>query len=164
MPEIAALDWVLVAVLLASVGLGLWRGIVFELMSLAAWFVAFVAAQWFGPDLARLLPMAGASEAVRFAAGFALTFIGALFAAGIVAALAKKLVAATGLAPFDRVLGGLFGMVRGLLLLLAAAVVVGLTPLKSSAWWQQSMGAHWLAATLKGLQPVLPAEYAKYLA
>jgi membrane protein required for colicin V production len=163
MPAVAALDWMLLAVLLISVLLGLWRGIVYELLSLAAWVVAFVVAQWFGADVAQVLPMAGASGAVRLATGFGLTFVGSLVVMALLAAVAKRLIAAVGLSPLDRLLGAAFGLMRGALVLLATAVVVGLTPLKTSAWWQQSMGAQWLSATLKGLRPVLPAEYAKYL-
>ena len=161
--SIATLDWVIVAVLLASVLLGVWRGLVFELLSLAAWALAFVCAQLFAGDVAKLLPMTGSSESLRFAAGFGMVFVLTLFAGGLVAVLVKKLIAATGLAPFDRVMGAAFGLLRGLLLLLAATVVLGLTPAKSSNWWKESVGAGLLAQTLKGLKPVLPEEFGRHL-
>ena len=128
------------------------------------WFVvAFVVAQWFAADVAKLLPMSGAGEGVRYAAGFVLTFVVALFVGGLLALLVKKLVTVVGLAPFDRILGGIFGVVRGLLVLLAVAVVVAMTPLKSALWWKESIGASTLTAVLKGLIPVLPAEFGKLL-
>lgn len=159
----AVLDWVFLGLLMASLLLGAWRGLVFEVLSLAAWAVAFVAAQWFAPDVAAKLPMAGAGEAVRYAAGFVLTFVLAIFAGGLVAALVKKLMSAVGLAPVDRVLGASFGLVRGVIILLAATVVIAMTPLKSSGWWQESIGAAISSAALKGLKPVLPQEFGKYL-
>lgn len=159
----AALDWVFVAVLLLSLLIGAWRGLVYELLSLASWAAAFVLAQWFAADVAQKLPMAGAGESVRYAAGFAVTFIAAVFAGGLIAALVKKLISAVGLAPVDRLLGAAFGGVRGLLLLLAITVVVAMTPLKSSPWWTESVGAGALSAALRGLKPVLPQEFAKYL-
>lgn len=163
MPELATLDWVFLVVLLCSVLLGIWRGLVFELMSLAAWFVAFASAQWFGPDVGRMLPMAGAGEAVRIAAGFVIAFVVALIASSLLATLAKKLIAAVGLSPLDRLMGSAFGLLRGMLLLLAIAVVAGLTPVKSTVAWQDSVGANLLGGLLRGLKPVLPAEYGKYL-
>jgi membrane protein required for colicin V production len=159
----AVLDWIFLGVLILSLVLGAWRGLVFEVLSLAAWAVAFVVAQWFAPDVAAMLPMAGAGDAVRYAAGFVLTFILAVFAGGLIASLVKRLMSAVGLAPVDRALGAAFGLVRGVIILLAATVVVAMTPLKSSGWWQESVGAGVSSAVLKGLKPVLPQEFGKYL-
>jgi membrane protein required for colicin V production len=77
--------------------------------------------------------------------------------------LIKKLISAVGLAPVDRGLGAAFGLVRGVVILLAATVVMSMTPLKASVWWQESVGAGVLSAVLKGLKPVLPQEFGKYL-
>lgn len=159
----SAVDWVLLAVLALSLLVGAWRGVVYELLLLAAWVVAFVLAQWYAPAVADRVPMGNASEPLRYAAGFALVFIGAVFAGGLVAALIKKLVAAVGLRPVDRLLGMVFGLVRGLVLLLAVTVVVNMTPLGTSAAWRESWGAQWLTATLHGLKPVLPEAFARYL-
>ena len=115
----AVLDWVFAAVLLASLLVGAWRGLVFEVLSLVTWVAAFILAQWFAPDVAQMLPMSGAGEAVRYAAGFVLTFIAAVFVGGLVAVLVKKLISAAGLAPADRMLGAVFGLVRGVVQLLA---------------------------------------------
>ena len=158
-----ALDWIFLAVLLASLTLGAWRGLVYEVVSVLAWIVAFVLAQWFAPDVAQRLPMAGATEMIRYAAGFVLVFIATVFAAGLLAWLMKKLVESVGLRPMDRVLGAVFGLARGVILLLAATVVMHMTPFKSSAWWQESTGATVSTAALRGLKPMLPEEFGKYL-
>ena len=143
--------------------LGAWRGLVYEVLSVLGWVVSFFVAQWFAPDLATRLPVQSASDPVRYAAAFVLIFIAAVFAAGLLAFVVKKLVAAVGLAPIDRVLGAAFGVLRGMILLLAATVVIDMTALKSSSWWQESKGAPVLTATLKALKPVLPEQFAKYL-
>lgn len=160
---IALGDWLMLAVLLVSLAVGLWRGLVFEVLSLLGWIASFFVAQWFAPDVAVWLPLSTASPPVRFAAAFVVTFIGAVFVAGLLAALVKKLVAAVGLRPVDRVLGALFGVVRGVVVLLVATVVIEMTPLKTSAWWQESRGAPWLSAALQSIKPVLPAHLAPYL-
>lgn len=158
-----ALDWLLLAVLVVSLLLGAWRGLVFEMLSLLAWVVAFVAAQWFATDVAQWLPMTGAANSMRYAAGFLLTFVVTAFAGGLVAVLIKKMISVAGLGPVDRVLGCAFGLVRGLVLLLAAAVVIAMTPLKTSVWWTESTGAGFLGVALKGLKPLVPQEFGKYL-
>ena len=159
----ATLDWVFVAVLLASLALGAWRGLVYEVVSVLGWIAAFILAQWFAPEVAGKLPMERFGEPVRYAAGFVLVFVAAAFAGGLVAWLTKKLVEAVGLRPVDRTLGAAFGLVRGLVLLLAAAVVMEMTPLKTSDMWQESKGAAVLTVALKGLKPVLPEQFGKYL-
>ncbi len=159
----AGLDWFFVVVLVVSLLLGVWRGLVFEMLSLAAWVAAFFVAQWFAADVAQWLPMTGAAEPLRYATGFLLTFMVAAFAGGLVAVLVKKMVTVAGLAPVDRVLGSVFGLVRGFVLLLAIAVVVAMTPLKSSVWWTESVGAGFLGVALKGLKPLVPQEFGKYL-
>lgn len=149
-------DWVLLAILLISLLAGLWRGLVFELFSLIGWVVAFFAAQWLTPSVAAMLPLQGLSDPMRYAVGFALTFLVCVLAAGLVASLSRKLVAVVGLQPIDRLLGAAFGALRGLVMLLALAVVIDLTPFKRAAWWEQSEIAAWLAVVVAGLKPVLP--------
>jgi membrane protein required for colicin V production len=160
---LAGLDWIFLAVLVASLVLGAWRGLVYEVLSVLGWAISFYAAQWFAPQVATMLPLQSAAEPVRYAAAFVLVFIAALFAAGLLAFLLKKLVEAMGLRPVDRTLGAAFGVLRGLILLLAATVVMNMTALRASSWWQESRGAPLLEATLRGLKPVLPEQFAKYL-
>lgn len=159
----APFDWLLAGVLAFSVMLGAWRGLVYEVLSVAGWIAAFVAAQWFAPDLAAWLPMGQASEGLRYAAGFVLTFVGALFAAGLLAWLAKKAIEAVGLRPVDRVLGAGFGLLRGVVLVLAVTVVFEMTPLKDTEVWSTSTGAHMASATLQRLKPMLPERFGQYL-
>jgi membrane protein required for colicin V production len=163
MIAIAAIDWIMLAILLASLLLGAWRGLVFEVLSVAGWIAAFVLAQLFAPQVAAWLPMSGATETVRYAAGFVALFVVVLFAAGFLAWVVKKMVEAVGLRPIDRVLGAVFGALRGVLLLLAATVVVGMTPLQASPAWKESAGAPMLASLLKSLKPMLPEQFGKLL-
>lgn len=159
----AAVDWIFLAVLVFSMLLGAWRGLVYEVLSVLGWAVSFYAAQYFAPVVAGWLPLQSSSETVRYAAAFVLVFVAAVFAAGGLAFLFKKLIEAMGLRPVDRTMGAAFGLVRGVILLLAAAVVINMTALEKSVWWQESKGAPLLSATLKGLKPALPEQFAKYL-
>lgn len=163
MHTVATLDWIFAVVLLASMLIGAWRGMVFEVLSVAGWVVSFFLAQWFASDLAAMLPLGAADGALRYAVGFIVVFVGAVFACGLLAWLAKKLVDAIGLRPADRMLGAVFGMARGLILLLVVTVVVGLTPLHEEGWWQDSHSAPVLVGLLNSIKPVLPDEFGRRL-
>ena len=158
-----ALDWIFLVMLLLSLAIGAWRGLVYEVLSLATWVAAFLLAQWFAPAAANYLPMAGSSETIRYAAGFVVVFIGGIFAGSILTWLISRLFQVAGLRPADRVLGAVFGAMRGVLVMLAAAVLVAMTPLHADAWWTESVGASWATATVKGLKPALPQEFGRYL-
>ena len=69
------LDWALLAVLLLSAVVGLWRGLVYEVLSVAVWVVAFVLAQRYGAPVGIWLPVDGFSEPLRVAMGFAAVFL-----------------------------------------------------------------------------------------
>lgn len=159
----APLDWVIAGALAFSLLLGAWRGLVYEVLSVAGWLAAFVFAQWLAPDVAAWLPMGQATEVMRYAAGFVLVFIGAVFAAGLLAFVAKKLIEAVGLRPVDRVLGAAFGLIRGALIVLAASVVCLMTSLKDTQAWNESVGAGMAQATLKAFKPILPERFGQYL-
>ncbi len=158
-----ALDWLFIAVLLLSVVIGLWRGLVYEVLSLAGWVLAFVLAQWSAPDLAGWLPLGDTVQSVRYAIAFGLVFIVSVFAAGLLASLMRRMIQTAGLRPVDRMLGTGFGAMRGIVLVLAIAVVFLLTPLRNSEWWTQSQGAPVAVAALKGLKPMLPERFGRYL-
>src|SRR3974390_2658438 len=117
----ATLDWVFLGVLAVSLLLGAWRGLVYEVCSVASWIAAFIVAQWLAPDAAALLPVQRAPEAGRYAVGFVLVFIAVVFAGALLAWLTKKMVDSVGLRPVDRTLGAAFGLMRGAVLMLAAA-------------------------------------------
>jgi len=156
-------DWIFLGTIVASMLFGAWRGMVYEVFSLIAWGAAFVLAQWFAPDMAHRLPMAGASESMRYALGFVVVFVVTVFVGGIVAMLLSKVISAVGLGPVDRLLGALFGLLRGALILLSVTIVVSMTPLKTAPSWRQAQGPYLSEVALKALRPVLPANFGKYL-
>jgi membrane protein required for colicin V production len=166
MDSLPTLNWVdltLLAVLLLSVIVGLVRGFVFELLSLAGWVAAWIAAQWFAPEVAPHLPVGAPGSAVNLGAAFAATFLAALIVWGLAARLLRMLIRATPLSVVDRALGAAFGLVRGSVMLLAVAMVIGLTPLAKSGVWQQARGAGVLQAALQGLLPLLPPQVSEHL-
>lgn len=159
----AALDWVCVAILLASMLTGAWRGLVFEVLSVLGWVLSFFVAQRFAVDMAALLPLGETGGALRYAAGFIVVLVAAVFACGFLAWLGQKLVHAIGLRPVDRTLGAAFGVVRGVLLLLVLTMVARLTPLHEATWWQASHSAPILISVLTSLKRTLPEDFGRLL-
>jgi membrane protein required for colicin V production len=159
----SALDWIFAAGLLASVALGVWRGFVYEVLSVLNWLLAFVLAQWLGGDVGRHLPIDAGSESLVQIAGFVVVFVVSVFAGGVLVWGLPKLIEQAGLRPVDRGLGGVFGLLRGVILLLALTVLVLMTPLKNQAWWRESAGVGISMRALDLLKPVLPQSVGKYL-
>ncbi len=162
---LALLDMLVLATLLLSMLLGAWRGLVYELLMLVGWVVAFFAARLLVPQL---LPQASAyfsnaAPQALYAGVFIVLFIVLTFAWGLLASLAKKLIQMVGLRPVDRVFGACFGVVRALVLLLVLAMVVQAAGWQSQSWWQQSTSAAWLAQGLAQALPSLPQSWGRML-
>ncbi len=161
---IALTDWLLLGVLAGSMGLGFWRGLVYEVLSLAGWIAAFMAAQWLAADVIRYLPFVqGAPETVQYAVAYVVVFVLTLFASGMLSWLIKKLVETVGLRPVDRSLGALFGLARGVVVLLAVTVFLQLLGMASEPWWKEAQGPVWLDTAIKGLKPLLPEKFVEFL-
>jgi membrane protein required for colicin V production len=153
------LGWVDIA-LLAVFGLsalvGLWRGFVFEIVSLLGWLVAFVIANSAGPLLAEAIPLGNADSQLRLWVAYVVVFVLVLVACTLLARMLRALVAATPLSFIDHLLGGVFGAVRGALVMVVVATLVMLSPFAHATPWTNSHGALWLGLALEGLKPVLP--------
>ncbi len=163
MPPHTWVDLALIGVLAVSVIVGWVRGLLFEVLSLAGWVVALVAAQHFAPALAPYIPLGSPGSSLNHGIALVCAFVGTLVAWGLAARLLRLVVRATPLSPIDRLLGGAFGLLRGGLLLLLVAAVMAVSPWAASPAWRQSAGAIWLNATLQGLKPLLPRELSQHL-
>ena len=163
LPTLAGVDWALLAVLAFSVLVGLVRGLVFELMSLVGWAVAYVAAQVFSPRLAAHVPIGTPGSPLHQGAAFVVTFIGVLIAWALLARLLRMVIRATPLTLMDRLLGAVFGLLRGGLLLVVLATVLAFTPAVRSQAWTDSKGAAWLGLGLGWIKPLLPPEVVRHL-
>lgn len=148
-------DYIIVAVLALSVLVGLWRGLVSEVLALAVWVAAFWLAWTFGPTVAAQFEHSIDLPSVRMLVGYGLCFIVVLIAGALLRFLMGKLVQGTGLSGSDRLLGMFFGLARGVLLVTLAVFVLGFTPFARDPWWQQSQllpgftgAADWLGERL----------------
>lgn len=157
---LTTLDWIFVALLGLSVVLGFWRGVIWEVMSLAGWFVAALASVYASDALSPHLTMTGLSDSLRYALAFLLIFIATLILWGVLTSLIKNAVGAVGLGALDRLLGGLFGIARGALILIFAVTLISYTPLDNAEFWQTSNAVKLCKQTAQTLKPYLPASAA----
>ncbi|HEV2432166.1 MAG TPA: CvpA family protein [Burkholderiales bacterium] len=156
------LDYTVIAILVISIAWGAWRGMVHETLSLAGWIMAFVAANLLAAPLAESFP-ANMRPEFRVVAAFVTVFVGTLVLTTLLSALVTKFVKVSVLHSLDRWLGALFGLLRGLVIIIALAMVAGLTPLPRSAGWKESAGGYSLAQTVIQLKPWLPPAFANRL-
>ena len=159
------LDYALLGVMAISIAWGVWHGFVREVISLAGWVIAFLAANLFAGPLGEMLPESIARPELRVLMAFAGIFLLALAVSSLAASLLSKLLKAVGLGGLDRTLGGVFGLARALLIALAFALVAGLTPLPGNPIWTESLSGPLLAQAalaFKGWLPPALAERLRY--
>ena len=157
------LDYAVLGVIGVSVLWGAWRGLVREVISIAGWILAFVAANLFAVPLAGVLPQVIPTAELRLLTAFMGVFIAALVIATLCGVLLSKLAKAAGLAGLDRLLGSFFGLARGLLIVLAFALVAGLTSAPRQPFWQDSVSGAPMARAALAIRPWLPQSLAARL-
>lgn len=155
------LDWIVLLILVVAVAQGLMRGLVLALFSLAAWIGAFLGAKWGAVPLAPHLPVD--SPALRYFAAFALLFLILAALAILAGHLLKRLVDAAGLGALDVVLGGVFGLLKGGVILVGLTLAAGLTHLPETGFWRGSFFSGPLERLALFSKPLLPPELARYI-
>lgn len=153
-------EFAVAGVLAISVAWGIWHGFVREVISLAGWVLAFLAANLASGPLSEALPASISSPEVRVLVAFLTVFILTLSATTIAGAALSRLLKAVGLGGLDRTLGGLFGLARAVVVLVALTILAGLTALPQQPVWQQSVSAGMLSRTVVQLKPWLPPRLA----
>lgn len=153
-------DYSFLVIIAISVVISIWRGFTKEALSLAGWIIAFWIAMVFAADLGHLLDSYISEPSMRLAVGFAILFLATLLLAALVNHLASELIKKTGLSGTDRMIGVLFGVGRGVLVIAVLVLIGGLTPLPQDSWWQQSGLMHYFQDIAVWLRNYLPAEIA----
>jgi membrane protein required for colicin V production len=154
-------DYVVLAIVGLSIIVSVWRGAVREILALASWVIAFVAAQAYAAALAGALPAALENQELRMLAGFVGVFVLVFVLATFASYLVAKLVRAAGLGPVDRSLGAIFGLLRGMLVVVTLVLVGGLTSAPRDPAWRDAMLSPPLEAAAAVVKTFLPAELAR---
>jgi membrane protein required for colicin V production len=154
-------DYAVFGIVGASSLLGLWRGVIAEVLALAAWIVAFITARALGGEAATYFEGVVAEPALRYAAGFVAVLLFVLVCFAVARLVLSMILKAAGLAMVDRLLGAGFGILRGVLIVLVGVLLAGMTALPKSQWWRNAWLAPPLETAVIAAKPWLPAEVAK---
>jgi len=157
---IAWIDVVIISLVVLSAILSLFRGFVKEALALITWLVALWVAMAFYEELAAWLSQWIAVPSAQKVTAFALLFICVLLLGAMVNYLAGKLVDKTGLTGTDKMLGVVFGIARGAVIVAILVLLAGLTPVPQDPWWQDSMFLGYFEELAMWMRDFLPSEIA----
>ncbi|OON61245.1 colicin V production protein [Massilia sp. KIM] len=156
-------DYLVLFVLVSSVVISTLRGLVKEILSLLGWIVAFVVANAYGAALAPMLPDMLPGGTTRLIVAFVLLFLGVRILMGLLSLAIGALVEATGLSLADRGLGGLFGLARGIVIVLSAVILCGMTSIPQQAFWRDALLSPMAETGARTVKPFLPAALAQHV-
>jgi membrane protein required for colicin V production len=156
-------DYLVLFVLASSVVISTMRGLVKEILSLLSWVVAFVIANAYGAKLAPMLPSLFPGESVRLIVAFIVLFLGVRILMGLLSLAISALVDATGLSLADRGLGGLFGLARGIVIVLAGVILCGMTSIPQQDFWKNALLSPMAETGARTVKPFLPAAFAQHV-
>jgi membrane protein required for colicin V production len=156
-------DYLVIFVMVTSVIISMLRGLVKEVLSLAGWVVAFVVANAYAAALAVMLPAVVPGEVLRLILAFIALFIGVRILMGLLAMALGALLDAGGLSLFDRLFGAVFGVGRGLVIVLTAVILCGMTSLPQQDFWKEALLSPYAETGARLVKTFLPAAMAQHV-
>jgi membrane protein required for colicin V production len=156
-------DIALISVIALSTLFAFVRGVVRELIAIVTWIVGFVVAIKYAGALTGLFSWLDVTPAVKHVIAFALILVLVMIAGALAARMMSNAVRAIGLGMVDRLLGAIFGVARGILVIVAFALIAGVTTLPKHDWWQNAMLGPTLSEFALSLKPYLPRAWAERL-
>ncbi|HWW72836.1 MAG TPA: CvpA family protein [Duganella sp.] len=156
-------DYLVIFVMVTSVIISMMRGLVKEVLSLAGWVVAFVVANAYAAALAVMLPAVVPGAVLRLILAFIALFIGVRILMGLLSMALGALLDAGGLSLFDRALGAVFGVGRGLVIVLAAVILCGMTSLPQQDFWKDALFSPFAESGARVVKTFLPAAMAQHV-
>jgi len=155
----SGLDAGVITVVLVSLLIGLWRGLLYEVLSLLGWPIAFLLSKYLAGGLASLLPID--EEVVRITVAYVIVFVFALIGWSILVSMVSKMMKKMGIAWTDRLLGGLFGIIRGVLVVLVLSWLAGMTHIPEQPFWRGAVMSKTLEDIALLTKVWLPEDIAK---
>ena len=156
-------DYGVITIVSVSALLSALRGFVREVLGLVAWVAAFIAAMTLSGPFSNLMVVNIPDERLRAVLAFFGVFFGTLLFMGFVAWAFSRMLKTAGLGVEDRVFGALFGIARGLILVMVLVLVAGFTQLPKQPAWTNAALSPPLEALAKAMKPLLPQAFSRYL-
>jgi membrane protein required for colicin V production len=149
-------DYLVLAILGLSVALSVMRGLVLEALSIVSWVLAFIVAKSYASQLVPMMPEAIPTEPLRVVAAFLIVFLATLLISSL---LFKQL----GLGWLNRLLGGLFGLTRGIIIVCLLVFLGGMTDLPKDERWRDAMLSAPFEALVGHIMPWVPDSITQYI-
>ena len=130
-------DNLILAVIAISSAFGVRRGFIKEIMSLLSWIAALLVSRVYSGSLASILENLIDNPSVRYVIAFSVLFVVIIMLGTLLNHFLSKLLVVTGLKTIDRLLGAVFGVARGTVIVLVFLFVLNVF-VSESEWWQQS--------------------------
>lgn len=156
-------DYLIAAIVALSCVMGLWRGLIREVFALTIWTVAIGVGMHYSRDFSVLLQDSITYPSARIATAFLALFVITLMLGSLIGFILGQLIEKTGLTGTDRLLGMVFGMVRGAVLVALMVMLAGLTPLPEDGWWKQSLLIPPFQTLAVWLKQHVPSDLASYI-
>lgn len=132
-------DFLIPVIITISALLSLMRGFVREAISLFGWITAFWIALRFSNSLADMFLSSISIPSLRIVIAFTILFVLTLILVALINHLAGHLVKTTGLTSTDRMIGMVFGVARGAVVVAILVLLAGFTTLPQDPWWHESV-------------------------
>ena len=152
------IDIIVLLVLFASLIFGFFRGFVKELLSLMAWAFAFFVAYYFSSSVAIMLPFE-AEFSIKYVGSFVLIFISVLIISSILIKFLSTFIHKIGLGASNIILGGLFGILRGVIIVYFLIFVFEKLSLAEESSWQKANSIVLIKLLVEKTFPYLPQDW-----
>ena len=130
-------DNLILIVIAISSAFGVRRGFIKEIMSLLSWIAALLVSRVYSESLANILGNLIDNQSVRYVIAFSVLFVIIIMLGTLLNHFMSKLLVVTGLTTLDRLLGAVFGVARGTVIVLVVLFILNVF-VSEAEWWQQS--------------------------
>jgi membrane protein required for colicin V production len=154
-------DYFAIAIVGISMLLGLMRGAIKEVFSLASWVIAFIVAKLFSVQFAQTLESAVSNSSLRLLTAFIILFTVTLIIMGLISLLLTAAIKKIGLGSLDSLLGTIIGFLRGMVIMLVLVILGGMTALPQQTDWRNAFTSGWFEVLAQSVKPWLPEAMAK---
>ena len=154
------IDYAIIVIILLSTCFGCFRGFIRELLSLIGWILAFYTANFFTDSFYQYIPF-GLDDTIKYIAGYFIIFLLVLIFASIIIKLINKFIKSVGLSFSNFILGGFFGLTRGVLIIFVMILLIDKTSFSLNTGWANSTYIPLIKNSVENTLPYLPEDWFK---
>jgi len=156
-------DYIVLVIIGISIVLSIMRGFIREALAILAWIAAFLTAKAYASQILPMMPENIPTESLRMLAAFLVLFFATLLVASLLAIALSSVFKKVGLSWLNRLLGAIFGLVRGVIIVCIVVFLAGFTEVPNDARWRDAMFSAPLEALVISMLPWVPVSIAKHV-